>query len=172
MPGVSRNHKYDELSKEFHEFMKKYDPHYRAELIRINISSTFMVRARCIECGSAPTYYYQVRRPYLFFDVRHMGVTSQWLRRWVKRMTEDWYLDDQPRHFHDLKEFSFRLDDKHYLPTLHRARGLTRDKDNSIEFVGCECTRTVWAFNQKSAQNRPEITNRKGKYTYPHRFEY
>jgi hypothetical protein len=172
MPGISRTDKYNELSKEFHEFMKKYDPYFKSELIRINISSTFMVRCRCIKCGSVPAYYYLSHKPYLFVDVRQMVQTSNWLRQWVKRMSEDWYLDEQPRLFNNISEFSFSVDDKSYLPTHHHVKGLAQDKSNVIEFVGCRCTYTVWAFNQKSVKNRSEITNRKGKYAYHKRFEY
>lgn len=172
MPGISRDRKYNELEKDFHDFLKKYDPMYKVEIVKINVSSTFMVRARCRECGGPPNYYFYVRKPYLYKDVRAQQTTSKWLRSWVKRMTSDWYLDSEPRHFHDIEEFSFVMDDKHYIPTLHRSRNTNKYKEDVVEFVGCDCGQTVWAFNQKSTKNRPEVTNRKGRYNYPNRFEY
>lgn len=172
MPGISRNRQYDELDREFHEFMKKYDRRYKSEMIRVNISSSFIARARCPECGSAPNYYFQMRKPYQWRDVRQMLVTSRWLRQLVGRMTEDWYLDDEPRYFLNIREFSFKVEDKRYLPKMHHSRGFPGGRDNVVEFVGCDCGTTVWAFNQKSVKNRPEITNRKGRYNYPNKFEY
>jgi hypothetical protein len=45
-------------------------------------------------------------------------------------------------------------------------------RENVTEYVGCNCGATVWSFNDKSAKNRPEITNRKGRYKYPQKFAY
>jgi hypothetical protein len=172
MPGISRDSKISDLEREFHDLMKKLDPHYKSELIRINISSSFMTRARCLKCGNKPEYYFAMRMPSRWFDVRDLLLISKWLRKYINRMTDDWYLDDKPHHFTNIKEFSFKLDDNHYEPTLHRSRFSNKEKDKMIEFISCHCGFTVWAFNQKSVQNRPEIINRKGKYTYPNRFEY
>lgn len=172
MPGISRQRKYDDLERDFHKLLRKYDPMYKIEIIKINISSPFMVRTRCVECGGAPNYYFYARKPYLYKEANQQVIGSKWMRGFVKRLTSDWYLDSEPRYFHDIEEFSFTLDDKGYLPNLHRSRGGSKYKEDVIEFVGCDCGQTVWAFNQKSTKNRPEIVNRKGRYTYPNRFEY
>ena len=164
--------KIDKLDREIRAFLKKYDPMYKVEIIRINISSTFMARTRCAECGTGPTYYYYIRKPYLWKNVRQQITASKYNRNWIKRMSSDWYLVGHPRYFHDIEEFSFILEDKQYRPTLYRTRGEVTQGDNVVEIVGCDCGATVWAFNQKSTKNRPEITNRKGRYKYPQRFEY
>jgi hypothetical protein len=156
------------LEKEVYAILAKYDPMRKMEKIRINISSSFMARARCIECGGHPDYYYQIRKPYMWKDISHQISTSKWMRGWLKRFTADWYLESEPKYFLDVKEFGFVLDDKHYVPTLFKNRGEPKtDRDNVVEIVGCGCGATVWAFNDKSTKNRPEITNRKGRYKYP-----
>lgn len=161
------------LDQEIQAILKRYDPTYKIEIVRINISSSFMARARCTECGKGPTYYYYIRKPFLWKNIRTAIATSKWIREWVKSFGSSWFLESEPKHFHDIQEFSFILENKQYRPTLFRTRGSDiKDKDNVIEMVGCDCGATVWAFNQKSVKNRPEITNRKGRYKYPQRFDY
>jgi hypothetical protein len=158
------------IEKEIKSALKKYDCMYKPEIIRINISSTFLSRARCKNCGKNPSFYYYVRKPFLWKDISEQISTSKLFREWIERMSADWYLDSAPKYFHDIKEFSFSLDDKHYVPTLHRMRGV--DSTNIVELVVCECGASTWAFADKSNRKRPEITNRKGRYKYPQRFKY
>ena len=161
------------IDKEIRDILRKYDPSYRAEIIRVNISSSFISRARCAKCGKHPDYYYYVRKPYLWKTIGLHIASSKWFRKWISRMTADWYLDGAPKNFPDIKEFSFTLEDKHYLPTLYRVRGTpARDDQNVVEMAGCSCGGTLWAFNNKSVKDRQEITNRKGRYSYPQKFEY
>lgn len=166
--------KIQSLEKDIHSFLKKMDPMYRPETIRINISSSFMARARCVKCGKSPSYYYSIRNPFLYEDVGYVISNSKWRRSWIKSMKGNWYLDSEPKYFHDIQEFSFILDDKQYRPTLFRIMkgGAVKDRDNVVEMLGCDCGATIWAFNQKSVKNRPEITNRKGRYKYPGKFDY
>ena len=162
-----------ELEREIFKYLRKYSSTYKMERIRINVSSSFMARAVCKECGEGPSYYYYVRKPFMWKDARQQITSSKWFRDWIKRLTSDWYLDSEPRYFHDIKEFSAGFEDAHYTPTLHMKRGFVQvEKDNVVEMLGCDCGATVWAFNQKSTKNRPEITNRKGRYKYPKDFEY
>lgn len=147
---------------------------YKPEVIRINISSSFMARARCKECGKGPDYYYNMSKPYQWQNVRGSLIYSEVTKRWIKSMlTSNWYFKFEPRHFRKLGDFIFTLEGKSYLPTFHRTRGSdSSNSDNVVEFVGCECGATIWAFNEKSTKDRPEITNRKGRYKYPQRFVY
>lgn len=159
--------------KELYAILKKFDSKYKPEIIRINISTTFLVRARCSKCGGYPYYYYWVANPILLKDIRNYLVISKWFRSLFKRMTYDWYLSFAPKYFHDIKDFSIILEDKKYNPALHKIRNITtKDNENILEFIGCHCGDTVWAFNDKSNKNRPEIINRKGRYKYPHGFEH
>jgi hypothetical protein len=160
--------------KEITALLRRFNPMYKAEVIQVNISSTFMPRgARCIQCGEPPIYYYYIRNPYLWKDPRSRLTVSKWMRGWVQRLTDDWYLDSEPKFFQTIEDFSFILGDKQYRPTVHRVRDLDpKAEKNVTEMVGCPCGATMWSFNQKSTKKRPEITNRKGRYKYPERFEY
>jgi hypothetical protein len=163
----------DELEKELRNYLKRYDPMYKPEIIRVNISSTFICRSKCLECGEGPSEYFHIRSPSLSKDVSLDIKFSAHFRDFIKRMSNDWYLEGDPKYFRDIKEFSFILEDKQYRPTLHRTRGSDiKLRDNVIEIAICDCGATTWAFNQKSTKKRPEITNRKGKYFYPKKFEY
>ena len=144
----------------------------KQEVVRINISSTFLQRARCKECGKGPNFYYASMPPFKWKDIKHFVIYSKFSKRWVKRMVSDWYRDFSPRYFHNLGDFSFALEAKSYNPALHNShiRHEQLARDNVIEYVGCDCGATVWAFNDKSIKNRPEITNRKGRYKYPQKF--
>lgn len=146
---------------------------YKPEVIRINISSTFLMRARCKECGKGPDFYYGVMLPLKWKNVNNFLFVSTFNRDWITRMVSNWYLDFSPRHFKKLGDFSFGLEDKSYNPVFRRTRGTNiPERDNMVEFLGCDCGATVWAFNQKSTKARPEVTNRKGRYKYPQRFVY
>lgn len=149
----------------------RLDPMYKPEIIRINISMSFMARTRCKFCGGMPDYYYARVKPYNFETVQFYKRYTLRNKRWIRRMCNSWYKDYQPRMFDDTYEFSFRLDCLQFRPAINRTRGSEMlERDNAIECLGCECGRSIWAFNQKSVKKRPEITNRKGRYSYPQKF--
>lgn len=146
---------------------------FKTEIIRVNISSTFMVRSRCKNCGKGPDYYYAVGQPFKWVDVRSALVFSKKVKEWLTKIISNWYLPFTPRYFEKLGDFAFELEDKSYDPLFHRTRGANNGMNNRVvEFVGCSCGSTIWAFNEKSVAKRPEITNRKGRYKYPQRFVY
>jgi len=166
-------HKYREkIIEEYEQIIAKCHPMYKLEIIHINISSTFLIKNRCKECSKQPSDYYYIRKRRLFKDVNDQVSKFQLWRKWIDRFTADWYLDSDPKYFCDIEEFSFSVNDKSYLPTLHNTRGNINNKDHVIEILRCECGATIWAFNSKSVKNRPEIINRKGRYEYPRKFEY
>jgi predicted RNA-binding Zn-ribbon protein involved in translation (DUF1610 family) len=146
---------------------------HKTEVIQINISTSFMKRTLCPECGKGPDFYYPVMNPFIWKDAKYFVLVSKYARKWVKRMNSSWYVEYKPRHFTKLGDFTFTLEGKSYNPTAHRVRGADiTERDNITEFVGCECGATIWAFNQKSRAKRPEVTNRKGRYKYPQKFVY
>lgn len=153
--------------------MTKFNAGYKTEIIRVKISSSFLPRARCKMCGKGPSWYYYTRKPYLRADVKEYKADSKFWRNWMKHMTNDWYLDEQPSEFHSIEDFSLKLGDIHYRPQLHRTRGSNvPSHENVIEMLGCDCGHTTWAFNYKSTRNRPEIQNRKSRSFYPQKFTY
>jgi ribosomal protein L28 len=144
---------------------------YRAEVIKVNISSTFLAKARCKFCGKGPTTYYQRSKPFYEKDVRAYLNRSKDSRRKLKRMNSDWYLSGNPKSF-AVSTYKTRIDDKHYRPNLARTRGASDTDNEVVEILICDCGVTVWAFNNSSNKNHPEIKNHKGKYSYPNKFTY
>jgi hypothetical protein len=141
--------------------------------INVNVSSSFMARSRCKECGSIPTHAYKSRLPFLWKDVTDIKSSWKWFRQWVHKFNNDWsMMQEEPRIFRDIEEFNFVVDDRGYNPRPHKNRfGPRLSRDYVTEFVGCRCGATVWAFNQKSVETRPEIVNRKGRHSFPRRFD-
>lgn len=160
-----------DLERRFWEAVNRFDSD-KVKIIRVSISSAFMARARCKFCKGTPVYYYGCYKQHMFEQVQRYRLFTPRNWRWIKRMCSSWYKEYEPRTFDDTFEFTFRLDYKNYRPTLHRARGAEcGQRENILECVCCECSRTVWVFNQESTKRRKEITNRKGKYAYPQKFE-
>lgn len=152
--------------------MKAFRLPSKSEVIKINISSSFMARARCKECGKGPDYYYGVLKPFMWKEIKHFMIFSSFAKKWIANKNA-WYKEFDPKYFTHLGDFSKKLEDKSYNPITHRTKGADiNDLYNMVEYVGCGCGATVWGFNQKSVQKRPEITNRKGRYKYPQKFSY
>lgn len=140
------------------------------EKVRINISTTFPMRARCKACGSAPSYYYMVRRPYHIHDHNIATNIASWIRNWIERMGDiNVYVGD-PRYILT-KDISHFVDYKGYNPRPHlMIKSFKDDRNNVYEVVGCDCGHSTWIFTDKSAQKSPEIVNRKGRYKYPQEY--
>ena len=161
----------DNIDRDFWEAISRFDDRYKPKTIGISLSSSFMARARCKFCTKPPSAYYACFKPNLWADATTYRRFSPRSTRWIRRMTSSWYKEFAPKEFHDIYEFTFRMDYKSYRPLLHRAVGAdVSGRDNVIDCVSCECGRTIWAFNQTSNQKRLEVISRKGKYTYPQRF--
>ena len=144
----------------------------KTEVVKINISESFMARARCKSCGKGPDYYYATMKPFMWKDVKYFLVFSSITRDWFAK-NFNWFKAFEPKHFTKIGDFSKRLEDKSYNPITHRTKGADiNDRYNVVEYVGCSCGATVWGFNNVSVQKRPEITNRKGRYKYPQKFSY
>jgi len=145
----------------------------KVEVIQVNISSSFMKRTFCPKCGKGPDYYYVIMDPFVWKDARFFVRVSKYYRKWIKRMAGSWYLEFSPKYFRQLSDFSFAIDGKSYVPLLHKTPFMNiSERDNVTEILGCECSSTVWAFNDKKSKKRPEVTNRKGRYKYPQKFVY
>src|SRR5208282_2553248 len=120
--------RYSDLPKEFRLILKKY---HMAEVHDINISSSFLARARCKTCGQGPAYYFSVRKPYMYLTVNDRIFTSKAIRKWIKSLITSWYLSSEPRFYTDMKDFKTSFEDKHFVPILYRTRGAdVVDRDN------------------------------------------
>jgi len=93
------------------------------------------------------------------------------MKKWLKRMTQDWYLDVEPRYFQEITNFSHAVDYKGYNPKIHHTRGID-PRNNIVEFISCWSGCTIWAFADKATKKRPEIANRKSRILHPQKFLY
>lgn len=143
---------------------------WKPEVVRINLSTTFVVKNLCPECNKQPNEYYWVRLSPYYYDVRSGQELFNWLKNHIKRMSGTWYMGHQPRHFKSIKDFNFYWMEKSYKPALHQHFNIEAT-DHVIEYLICPCGKTVWAFNQKDGEERPEIKNRRARYKYPRKFE-
>lgn len=145
----------------------------KLETIYVNVSSSFLARTRCPKCHGKPHYYYAIRLPERWKDHTYLKDDFAISLKWYGRPSNDWYMEEQPRYFHSAHDFDYAVENKGYNPILHRTRGSNiSNRDNVMEVISCWCGSTAWAFNQKAAKNRPEITNRKSRLFYPNKFEY
>jgi hypothetical protein len=142
---------------------------FKLQSTKVNLSSSFMARTICSKCGEAPDAYYRVFQPTCWQDPRSSQAVFDWYKRYIKQMSSAWYKLYQPSSFHGLKEFNFYWREKSYKPTLHQHKGIDQS-GTLIEYLVCPCGKSVWAFAQKSVQTRPEIKNRKARYSYPRKF--
>lgn len=139
---------------------------FRQEQVKINVSSSFIARCKCVECASQPVYYYKSYMSAYFKDFGDSKKLFFLFKKHITRLTSDWYLEFQPRYFYSMADFSSGWMDRGFKPKLHHTRGVPAF-NTVIEFLTCSCGKTTWAFAQASVQNRPEITNRKARYKYP-----
>jgi hypothetical protein len=160
----------DNIDRDVWEALTRFDDKYKPKTIGISLSSSFMARARCKKCGGAPTIYYAMFKPHVWADISDYKKFRSRNRRWVYRMCSSWYKSYPPKEFHDVSEFTFRLEHKNYNPVLHRTRGSVGGLSNTIECLSCICGQTSWAFNQDSVKHRLEIINRKAKSAYSQRW--
>lgn len=144
---------------------------YKPEIIRVNFSTPFIVKSRCKHCAGFPSHYYYIRNPTMWYNVRTVTDRSRKAISHLKRMASDHYLIDDPKYFKNMSNFTHTTTYKGYRPRLHRTRG-SRQTQDIIEFLMCECGKTSWGFSDKAIKGRPEILNRKARYRYPQKFEF
>lgn len=144
--------------------------HEKVPSIRINYSSSFIARTKCIKCGLPPDEYYWVNHSLYYDTPQDASALFTWFKKYITNVVGYWYEKSQPRHFHNMKTFTVRWPEQSYKPTLHQHRNV-KDDDNITEYLVCPCGKTAWAFNSMVAEHRPEIKNRKARYRYPQKFD-
>jgi hypothetical protein len=148
---------------------------YKSETIKVSLSETFMVRSRCKHCGELPSVYFYFKNPILFEDVNEVKHVFNFIRKYINRMCEDFYLMENPSNFIHMSFFGFKLNFKGFNPKLHKTRTPWFNYKQELEiteFLGCECGKTSWAFSDKTTRRRPEIVLRKSRYKYPKKFDF
>lgn len=142
---------------------------YKPEVIRINLSEPFIMRAKCKHCGGSPIIYYYLRNPTMWFDPRKAMDRANYIRLLIKQLQAKG-LFEQPKNYTSVSALSYDTENR-YRPRMHRTRGSNPVFD-VVEFVTCDCMKTTWAYSDKAVAGRPEITNRKSRYKYPLKFEF
>lgn len=137
---------------------------------RLNYSSSFLARTKCVACNKSPDLYYRLQLPTLWQHPVANKIMFDWFKKYIKHINNSWYKRHQPRYFTILKDFNFYWTEKSYNPRLHQYKGVD-NSENIVEYLMCPCGKTVWAFNQANGEGRAEIKNRKARYEYPQKFE-
>jgi hypothetical protein len=143
---------------------------YKPRWVRVKLSTPFLVRTKCKACGGSPKIYYYTRNATLWYDARRVVTRFDSLKHLIKRAVGDHYYWDDPKYFTKLSTFTHGISYTSYRPRLHRTRGSNPIFD-TVEYLSCECGATRWAFSERASAHRPEITNRKARGRFPHKFE-
>jgi len=90
--------------------------------------------------------------------------------KYQDRLCEDFYFLDDPKEYTIMSYFDYAPSLKSYNPSIHHKYGLK--KTLFSECLTCDCGKSYWIFNQKSAVSRKEISNRKTDRKFPQIFKY
>lgn len=145
---------------------------WKPYVVKINLSSTFVIKNKCPFCNKHPSEYYWVNLPPYYYDPRSSQEVFDWIKKYIKHVTPfiSSYTKENPRNFKSIKEFSIFWRERYYKSALHQHLNIELTS-HIIEYLACPCGRTTWAFNQKDTEERPEINNRKARYKYPQKFQ-
>lgn len=144
---------------------------YKSEIVKVNLSSSFVYRTICLKCGSRPLYYYYTRNPIMWYDPHKNRDIFDFIRKYFKRLSPDNYSLDDFVYSSKIGYYNHPVNYKGYKPKLHRTRGVDPILD-LVEHLTCNCGYTVWSFSDKSVRSRPEINNRKCKYKHSNKFVF
>lgn len=142
---------------------------YKREVVKINLSSSFMARGRCKYCGEHPIIYYYIYNSTLWDSPEYIQKFFSIISKRVNRMGKTPWHGDSPSDITGLSNFSQGTGFKKYSPIIRQTRGINLDFD-VMEYLMCPCAKTMYAFTQKSNKTRPEILNRMARKTYPKKF--
>lgn len=132
--------------------------------VKVNLSSTFLARAKCLKCDKAIDTYYVSYNAY-WNDPRTSNIIFDMMRKFIKKLNSSWYKYSDPKPINSIIDFNVYWE-KSFNPRSHSQRAIDPGL-NLTEFLSCPCGETVWAFTQKRSVCLPEIKNRKSRYTYP-----
>jgi hypothetical protein len=139
----------------------------KQELIKVRVSTPFMVRTKCKYCGGAPSFYWYTRNPTVWFNPRKEIEYYDLFKNLFRRFSFDFYLAEEPKYFTKMGTFKYAVNS--YRPRLHRARG-TNPVFDKVEYLSCDCGRATWAFAQKAGDQRLEKRHRRARYCFPNEF--
>lgn len=138
--------------------------------IGVKLSTSFLRRTKCKYCSDYDPVVYRIRNFSLDYDVKISIRKIDYIKDYVKRMCDDFYLEFNPKIFHDTSLFKHAVPYKGYNPRLHRLKNV-QHKFHFTEFITCKCGQTNWAVNYKSCEKQLS-SNRKTNVIYPDKFYY
>jgi hypothetical protein len=141
-------------------------PKKKEKQFNIKLSTTFVKRAVCKHCGLGPRYFFFIKNNTFYKNVKYAQDHFEYIRKNIKRMCVDLYLESSPSWYESTHDFKFQIPFKGYNPKFHRMRGINNN-DNITECAVCDCRRTIWQFNYKSTQDRKEISMRQAPRNFP-----
>lgn len=131
---------------------------------KVNVSFTFIKRARCKKCAGEPEHYLYAKNKFCWESPRKQLSVFKWAQKSYKRFCNDYYLSNKPSDYKSTHYMSHSAEYKSYSPRLYK--NTINSGFEFIDFLTCGCGYSVWAFFQKSSSERPEIYNRTGKYNF------
>lgn len=135
-------------------------------LMRVRLSSPFVVKSRCKECMGHPVFYYSTKVNVYTKDPRvTVKVSKSQQFSWTDINKGIEWLFPDPQDLPGVSMLSYPAFFAKYNAKLHLRKSAF--PLNVVEFVTCDCMATQWAFTDKMTTFRPEIENRKARYTYP-----
>ncbi len=138
--------------------------------VNINISLTSFIKGVCKFCGTKPNAYYYIHEPYTWLEVRHIMKHHEYIKKTYTKFIFDDYLQKDPSEFTSTSMLKHTVNYNSFDPKQHKNRG--QSVNSFTEYLSCDCGETRWAFTFYSAKDKPEITNRKGKYNYPKKIKF
>lgn len=140
------------------------------KFVNVNLSSSFVVRARCKKCSEVPKYYYYSRLPINWFTPNKNFEIKNSYRKYYKRMCSDSYQSEYPsNHLFKLGYLSWHPPEKGYNPRLHITKGSYPME--FIEILTCSCGGTSWYFLSPNPFKK-EVLFRKAMKNFPFKFAY
>jgi len=156
----------NEFHKQLMYLIHSSNPSFKQETIKINISSSFMARAKCFVCKTGPEYFIYEVKPYPFWDYTKSAKYFAYMQKYIG-LNNNWFSSFHPKEINRMSYLFFTLQNKSVSARSHQHNIPLYNQDYIDELASCACGSHIWFFNQKSVKNQPEIVNRKGKYKYP-----
>jgi hypothetical protein len=145
----------------------------KSGIVRINLSTPFVVRSRCKKCGEHPSIYYCMGGPTMWHNPRQSQNEFAYIRKHTNRLCSDYYLMEPPINYNMLMQyFNFKVYFNSYRPRLHRS--CTNNKlffFDIVEYLSCKCGGATWAFNNKYNVVKPGTSLRKARNNFPFQFK-
>lgn len=141
--------------------------------LKISLSNTIIMKARCKKCGERPNTLYSLRTAEITKDIKGYSLGSDKRKSYTKKMNSKWYLNFNPSEFvnFDMLRFSLSSIMSSYKSFPHRVNKNV-PAFVSEEVLTCPCSRSVWMWTDLGWQFMPDHKNRRSHKSYPDHLLY